>query len=96
MILKICLAFSLLISIVYAQSVVDFCVADLNLRIGPAGYPCKTVSQVVVGDFTSSDLGVKGNNFSINYIKTNNFKDYVHVYSLTISNRNLIKLDPLS
>ncbi|KAJ8433699.1 hypothetical protein Cgig2_020634 [Carnegiea gigantea] len=43
MILKIFLAFCLL-------SVVGFCVADLNLRIGLIGYPCQNVSQVVVGN----------------------------------------------
>ncbi|KAJ8422050.1 hypothetical protein Cgig2_004697 [Carnegiea gigantea] len=50
MILKIFLAFCLLVCVVYVQSVVDFCVADLNLRIGLVGYPCQNVSQVVVGN----------------------------------------------
>jgi len=87
MTIKIFLAFSVLISVAYAESIVDFCVADLSLRITPAGYPCKNVSQVAVDDFTSSDLGVKGNIFPINYLKATNFNDCVN--SLIISTRSV-------
>ncbi|PSS15469.1 Auxin-binding protein like [Actinidia chinensis var. chinensis] len=49
-------------------SVQDFCVADLSLPHGPAGYPCKNPAKVTVDDFVYSALGVAGN--TNNLIKT--------------------------
>lgn len=42
-------------------AVQDFCVGDLNLPEGPAGYSCKKASTVTVNDFVFSGLGVAGN-----------------------------------
>ncbi|KAL6965781.1 Auxin-binding protein ABP19a [Sarracenia purpurea var. burkii] len=42
-------------------SVVDFCVADLTLPDGPAGYSCKKPTTVTVNDFVYSALGIPGN-----------------------------------
>jgi len=42
-------------------SVVDFCVADYQYPITPAGYPCKNPADLTVDDFVLSDLGVAGN-----------------------------------
>ncbi|KAJ8423282.1 hypothetical protein Cgig2_002638 [Carnegiea gigantea] len=62
MILKLCIAFSFLISASYGQiSVVDFCVADYSVANGPAGYSCKNASKVITDDFIFTGLGVKGN-----------------------------------
>ncbi|KAJ8433696.1 hypothetical protein Cgig2_020631 [Carnegiea gigantea] len=60
MILKIFFAFSLLVSVVYAQSVVDFCVADLNLRIGPTGYTSNFFRVAVTGAFDATLPGLNG------------------------------------
>ncbi|XP_074267692.1 auxin-binding protein ABP19a-like [Silene latifolia] len=53
--------FSLLISLSSATSVVDFCVADFNYPVGPAGYPCKNPANLTANDFSSSILSVPGN-----------------------------------
>lgn len=45
-------------------SVVDFCVADLSLPNGPAGYSCKKPSTVTENDFAYSGL-VPGNTSNI-------------------------------
>ncbi|KAL6974606.1 Auxin-binding protein ABP19a [Sarracenia purpurea var. burkii] len=42
-------------------SVLDFCVADLTLPDGPAGYSCKNPSKVSVDDFVYTALGIAGN-----------------------------------
>ncbi|GAA0139381.1 hypothetical protein LIER_00938 [Lithospermum erythrorhizon] len=46
-------------------SVQDFCVADLKLPYGPAGYSCKKPSSVTENDFVFSGLGVPGNTSNI-------------------------------
>ncbi|XP_074315867.1 auxin-binding protein ABP19a-like [Silene latifolia] len=56
--------FSLLISLSSA-SVVDFCVADFNFPVGPAGFPCKNPANLSVNDFVFSGLGVAGNTSNI-------------------------------
>ncbi|KAK3040378.1 hypothetical protein RJ639_026783 [Escallonia herrerae] len=56
----LCLSFSAS----YA-SVQDFCVADLSMSEGPAGYPCKKVSGVSVDSFVYSGLGTAGNTTNI-------------------------------
>ncbi|KAJ8437323.1 hypothetical protein Cgig2_015054 [Carnegiea gigantea] len=53
-------AFSLIISISHVNAG-DFCVGDLSLPAGPAGYSCKNVAKVTVDDFTFSALGTAGN-----------------------------------
>ena len=60
MFLPILFLFSLLSSSSRAL-VQDFCVADLSLPDGPAGYPCKNPAKVTVDDFVYSALGVAGN-----------------------------------
>ncbi|KAJ9168035.1 hypothetical protein P3X46_019610 [Hevea brasiliensis] len=60
MILYIFLIFSLLSSSSYA-AVNDFCVADLSVPDGPAGYSCKNPAEVTVNDFVYSGLGSPGN-----------------------------------
>ncbi|KAJ8646947.1 hypothetical protein MRB53_008695 [Persea americana] len=42
-------------------AVQDFCVGDLSLPEGPAGYSCKKPAKVTVNDFVFSGLGVTGN-----------------------------------
>ncbi|XP_057506638.1 auxin-binding protein ABP19a-like [Actinidia eriantha] len=59
MFLPILFIFSLLSS--SCALVQDFCVADLSLPDGPAGYPCKNPAKVTVDDFVYSALGVAGN-----------------------------------
>ena len=39
----------------------DFCVGDMNLPTGPAGYSCKSVAKVTVNDFVYSGLAAAGN-----------------------------------
>ncbi|XP_059633221.1 auxin-binding protein ABP19a-like [Cornus florida] len=39
----------------------DFCIADLTLPTGPAGYPCKNAANVTADDFVYSGLGIAGN-----------------------------------
>ncbi|KAF2304098.1 hypothetical protein GH714_027205 [Hevea brasiliensis] len=39
----------------------DFCVADLSVPDGPAGYSCKRPAAVTVNDFVYSGLGSPGN-----------------------------------
>ncbi|KAK6941307.1 Cupin 1 [Dillenia turbinata] len=51
-------------SLIFASSsaaVQDFCVGDLALPYGPAGYSCKSPSKVTVDDFVFSGLGKAGN-----------------------------------
>nr|GMD50584.1 auxin-binding protein ABP19a-like [Ipomoea batatas] len=43
----------------------DFCVADLSMPPGPAGYPCKKSASVTVNDFVFSGLGAAGNTTNI-------------------------------
>ncbi|KAL3532687.1 hypothetical protein ACH5RR_006208 [Cinchona calisaya] len=45
-------------------SVLDFCVADPSLPVGPAGYSCKKTTEVTVGDFVYS-LAATGNTSNI-------------------------------
>uniref|UniRef100_A0A5B6Z3H6 Germin-like protein n=1 Tax=Davidia involucrata TaxID=16924 RepID=A0A5B6Z3H6_DAVIN len=53
--------FSLLFSSSSHASVQDFCVGDLAMSDGPAGYPCKKPAKVTVNDFVYSGLGIAGN-----------------------------------
>lgn len=46
-------------------NIVDFCVADLNYPVGPAGYPCKNPANLTVDDFVYSGLGVAGNTSNV-------------------------------
>ncbi|XP_059303006.1 auxin-binding protein ABP19a-like [Lycium ferocissimum] len=46
-------------------SVQDFCVADLKGPESPAGYSCKSVTNVTVDDFVFSGLSKAGNTASI-------------------------------
>ncbi|XP_059633222.1 auxin-binding protein ABP19a-like [Cornus florida] len=39
----------------------DFCVANLTLPTGPAGYPCKKAANVTADDFAFSGLAMAGN-----------------------------------
>ncbi|XP_074284408.1 auxin-binding protein ABP19b-like [Silene latifolia] len=63
-ILRVVFLFSLLVllTVSSAISVVEFCVADFNYPVGPAGYPCKNPANLTVDDFIFSGLGVPGNN----------------------------------
>ncbi|CAI9117546.1 OLC1v1018948C1 [Oldenlandia corymbosa var. corymbosa] len=62
MLMRTFLFLSLLTTVAFTTeaSVVDFCVADLSLPNGPAGFSCKNPSQVVAEDFFYS-LATKGN-----------------------------------
>ncbi|KNA06249.1 hypothetical protein SOVF_182840 [Spinacia oleracea] len=60
--LKVIFLFSLLvIPLSSATLVVDYCVADFNYPVGPAGYPCKNPATLTADDFVFSGLGVAGN-----------------------------------
>ncbi|CAI9100709.1 OLC1v1037868C1 [Oldenlandia corymbosa var. corymbosa] len=63
MFLQTLFIFSLLIATTQA-SVLDFCVADPALPVGPAGYPCKKAAAVTVDDFVYY-LGAAGNTSNI-------------------------------
>ncbi|XP_074284490.1 auxin-binding protein ABP19a-like [Silene latifolia] len=54
-------SFLVLLTVSSATSVVDFCVADFNYPVGPAGYPCKNPGNLTVDDFVFSGLGVPAN-----------------------------------
>ncbi|KAK9697355.1 hypothetical protein RND81_08G032100 [Saponaria officinalis] len=54
------LSLVVLFNVSHATSVVDFCVADFNYPVGPAGYPCKNPANLTVDDFVFSGLGVPG------------------------------------
>ncbi|KAK9715662.1 hypothetical protein RND81_06G180500 [Saponaria officinalis] len=51
---------SLLLVLITSSSatVVDFCVADFNNPLGPAGYPCRNLANLTMDDFVFSGLGV--------------------------------------
>lgn len=55
----------LLVPLSSATSVVDFCVADFNFPVGPAGYSCRNPANLTVDDFVFSGLGVPGNTSNI-------------------------------
>lgn len=57
------IALALLVSTSNAESnaVFDYCVGDLSLPSGPAGYSCKDPAKVTTDDFVYSALGVAGN-----------------------------------
>ncbi|CAO2842013.1 unnamed protein product [Amaranthus hypochondriacus] len=58
--------FFFLFHLSYAQTnVVDFCVADFNYPVGPAGYPCKNPANLTADDFVFCGLGVAGNTSNI-------------------------------
>ncbi|KAK4396854.1 Auxin-binding protein ABP19a [Sesamum angolense] len=57
--------FSLLLAASSNALVQDFCVADLSLRAGPAGYPCKKVATVTADDFAYHGLATPGNTSNI-------------------------------
>ncbi|KMT02912.1 hypothetical protein BVRB_8g194880 [Beta vulgaris subsp. vulgaris] len=61
MIFPIFLTFSLLISLSFANTVSNYCVGDLSLPSGPAGYACKDPAKVTVDDFVYSGLRVGAN-----------------------------------
>ncbi|XAR49890.1 hypothetical protein NMG60_11004064 [Bertholletia excelsa] len=61
--LHIILFFSFLVSSTHVSSL-DFCVGDPKGPIGPAGYSCKSPSQVTAKDFVFS-LGAAGNTANI-------------------------------
>ncbi|KAG6418370.1 hypothetical protein SASPL_120573 [Salvia splendens] len=46
-------------------SVQDFCVADLTLPAGPAGYSCKSAANVTTADFVFTGLRKGGNTSNI-------------------------------
>ncbi|KAL2229148.1 auxin-binding protein ABP20-like [Sesamum indicum] len=53
--------FSLLLAAAASDALVqDFCVADLSLPAGPAGYPCKKSASVTVNDFFYHGLTTPG------------------------------------
>ncbi|KAI3447201.1 hypothetical protein Pfo_003866 [Paulownia fortunei] len=56
--------FSLLLATSHAL-VQDFCVADLSLPAGPAGYPCKKPASVTENDFVYHGLAATGNTKNI-------------------------------
>ncbi|KAI3443566.1 hypothetical protein Pfo_000231 [Paulownia fortunei] len=56
--------FSLLLATSHAL-VQDFCVADLSLPAGPAGYPCKKAASVTADDFAYHGLAAPGNTSNI-------------------------------
>ncbi|XP_021857006.2 auxin-binding protein ABP19b-like [Spinacia oleracea] len=58
---KIIIIFPLLVSFTSATSVIDFCVADFNFPVTPAGYPCRNPANLTADDFVYSGLGVPGN-----------------------------------
>ncbi|KAH6757796.1 germin 3 [Perilla frutescens var. hirtella] len=62
--LSLSLSLSLLILTSHA-SVQDFCVADLSLPAGPAGYSCKSAANVTVADFVFTGLRKGGNTTNI-------------------------------
>ncbi|KAK6139677.1 hypothetical protein DH2020_026581 [Rehmannia glutinosa] len=62
------LQYLFLFSVLLAASdalVQDFCVADLSLLPGPAGYPCKKPSKVTADDFAYHGLAAAGNTTNI-------------------------------
>lgn len=64
--LKTFIIFSLFVSFSSADtSVIDFCVADFNFPVTPAGYPCRNPANLTVDDFVFSGLGVAGNTSNI-------------------------------
>uniref|UniRef100_A0A803M8I2 Germin-like protein n=1 Tax=Chenopodium quinoa TaxID=63459 RepID=A0A803M8I2_CHEQI len=63
---KVFIIFSLFVSFSSATtSVIDFCVADFNFPVTPAGYPCRNPANLTVDDFAFSGLGVAGNTTNI-------------------------------
>ncbi|XP_021865730.1 auxin-binding protein ABP19b-like [Spinacia oleracea] len=62
---KIFIIFSLMVSFTSATSVIDFCVADFNFPVTPAGYPCRNPANLTVDDFVFSGLSVAGNTSNI-------------------------------
>ncbi|XP_021750158.1 auxin-binding protein ABP19a-like [Chenopodium quinoa] len=54
--LKVIFLLALLAPFSYATLVVDYCVADLNHPVGPAGYPCKNPASLTADDFVFSGL----------------------------------------
>ncbi|EYU25861.1 hypothetical protein ABFS82_10G082500 [Erythranthe guttata] len=66
--MKMYLHYFILFSLLAAAStalVQDFCVADLSLPAGPAGYPCKKSSSVTADDFAFHGLAAAGNTTNI-------------------------------
>ncbi|KAK4415757.1 Auxin-binding protein ABP19a [Sesamum alatum] len=57
--------FSLLLAAASNALVQDFCVADLSLPAGPAGYPCKKAASVTADDFAYHGLAAAGNTTNI-------------------------------
>ncbi|KNA11096.1 hypothetical protein SOVF_138320 [Spinacia oleracea] len=54
-----------MVSFTSATSVIDFCVADFNFPVTPAGYPCRNPANLTVDDFVFSGLSVAGNTSNI-------------------------------
>ncbi|KAL0426800.1 UNVERIFIED_CONTAM: Germin-like protein [Sesamum latifolium] len=57
--------FSLLAAATSDALVQDFCVADLSLPAGPAGYPCKKSASVTEDDFFYHGLATPGSTENI-------------------------------
>ncbi|KAL0374559.1 UNVERIFIED_CONTAM: Auxin-binding protein ABP20 [Sesamum radiatum] len=57
--------FSLLLAASSNALVQDFCVADLSLPAGPAGYPCKKAASVTADAFAFHGLATAGNTSNI-------------------------------
>ncbi|XP_057536643.1 auxin-binding protein ABP19a-like [Amaranthus tricolor] len=60
MIIPIFFIFSLLIHKSYANIPFDYCVGDMSLPSGPAGYACKHPAKLTVDDFVYSGLNIPG------------------------------------
>ncbi|KAL6334845.1 hypothetical protein AAG906_022834 [Vitis piasezkii] len=63
--LHILALFSFLLVSSSHAAVQDFCVADLTAPQGPAGYSCKTPTEVTADDFVYSGLSQPGNTSSL-------------------------------
>ncbi|KAL2945124.1 Auxin-binding protein ABP19a [Bienertia sinuspersici] len=65
-ILKFVLHFFFFVSVASATTnILDYCVADFNFPVGPAGYPCRNPANLTADDFVFSGLGVAGNTSNI-------------------------------
>ncbi|KAJ0987601.1 hypothetical protein J5N97_005957 [Dioscorea zingiberensis] len=63
--LPILFLFLLFSSTPFLSNAADFCVGDLNLPVGPAGYSCKKPETVTVNDFVFHGFQKAGNTANI-------------------------------
>ncbi|KAJ0987600.1 hypothetical protein J5N97_005956 [Dioscorea zingiberensis] len=63
--LPILFLFLLFSSTPFLSNAADFCVGDLTLPEGPAGYPCKKPAAVTVNDFVFTGFEKAGNTSNI-------------------------------